>query len=125
VNSWVNGHVVQRTDIENYHVDELWRRSGIERGATGDCEDIAIEKRYQLVDAGFSPERLSFAVVYQRSTGFHTVLIARTTRGDHVLDSRSGFVTIWNKTPYSWISVQSTQDPMVWRTVASVTGQSI
>ena len=114
VNHHVNGRVRQRTDAEIYGVGELWRRSGDGRNAVGDCEDLAIEKRAELIAAGFPPDRLAFAVVYSRDAGLHTVLVARTEVEDVVLDGRSPYVTNWSKVPYSWISVQSMNDPMLW-----------
>lgn len=114
VNHHVNSRVRQRTDAEIYGVGELWRRSGDGRNAVGDCEDLAIEKRAELIAAGFPPDRLAFAVVYSRDAGLHTVLVARTEVEDVVLDGRSPYVTNWSKVPYSWISVQSMNDPMLW-----------
>jgi predicted transglutaminase-like cysteine proteinase len=114
VNRLVNGRVRQRTDMEIFGQPELWRRSGVERGAQGDCEDLAIEKRYELTDAGFDPHRLYFAVVYAPRIGLHTVLVARLTSGDMVLDSRTPYVTHWQEADYSWVSIQSMNDPMRW-----------
>ncbi|MDY0957281.1 transglutaminase-like cysteine peptidase [Sphingomonas sp. CFBP8993] len=114
VNHHVNSRVRQRTDAEIYGVGELWRRSGDGKGAVGDCEDLAIEKRAELIDGGFPPDRLAFAVVYSRASGLHTVLVARTDVEDVVLDGRSPYVVGWTKAPYSWLSVQSMHDPMLW-----------
>ncbi len=63
---------------------------------------------------GAAQDRLAFAVVYSRAAGLHTVLVARTEMEDVVLDGRSPYVTNWSKVPYSWISVQSMNDPMLW-----------
>jgi predicted transglutaminase-like cysteine proteinase len=114
VNRRVNGAVVQRRDAQIYGQGELWRRSGIGPGATGDCEDIAIEKRLQLLAEGFPADKLAFAVVYRRGVGLHTVLLARTAAGDMVLDSLTPAVTSWDKARYSWISVQSMAEPSRW-----------
>jgi predicted transglutaminase-like cysteine proteinase len=117
INRYVNARVQQRTDAEIYGRDELWRRSGVGTTAKGDCEDIAIEKRFELTEAGFPRDRLSFAIVYSQQAGLHTVLVARMADGDVVLDSRNGFLVPWYKAAYSWISLQSTTDPMVWHTL--------
>lgn len=114
INRLVNHRVIQQTDQRIYGLPDLWTRSGIGRGATGDCEDIAIEKRYQLLKAGFEPGRLSFAVVYQSDVGLHTVLVARTERGDLVLDSRTDRLRVWNEVPYRWLSVQDFATPGLW-----------
>lgn len=118
VNRRVNGRVRQRTDIQIYGTGELWQRSGISPSAQGDCEDLAIEKRLELVQQGFPADRLSFAVVYSRSAGLHTILLARTDEGDVVLDSRSPHISAWSKTGYVWLSIQSADDPMVWRALS-------
>lgn len=118
INRYVNSRVQQHTDWQIFGRDEVWARSGVGRNAVGDCEDIAIEKRYELVAEGFPANRLAFAVVYSRASGLHTVLVARTERTDVVLDSRSPYVRTWSEADYSWISVQSMDDPGVWRRVS-------
>lgn len=118
INRYVNGRVRQMTDVQIFGRQEVWQRSGVGPRARGDCEDIAIEKRHQLINEGFPPEMLFFAVVYSRASGLHTLLVAHTETGDLVLDNRNGFVRPWHETGYSWISVQSTTDPMIWRQLA-------
>ncbi|AEG48169.1 transglutaminase family protein cysteine peptidase BTLCP [Sphingobium chlorophenolicum L-1] len=114
VNNLVNGRVRQRPDMEIYAEAEHWVRSGIGPRAAGDCEDLAIEKRYQLLARGFDPADVSFAVVFSTATGLHTVLVARTEEGDMVLDSATPWVRRADQTGYSWISIQSTSDQMTW-----------
>ncbi|KTF68829.1 transglutaminase-like cysteine peptidase [Sphingomonas sp. HT-1] len=117
VNRLVNSRVRQRTDLAAFGEGELWRRSGIGRGAVGDCEDLAIEKRLQLIDAGYPADRLFFAVVYRRGLGLHTLLLARTDDGDMVLDSRSPYVRPWHEAGYDWISAQAPGEAGRWQTV--------
>ncbi|PVX30471.1 transglutaminase-like cysteine peptidase [Sphingomonas pokkalii] len=124
VNRLVNGHVRQRTDLAQFGQGELWRRSGIGRDAVGDCEDIAIEKRLQLIAAGYPAERLFFAVVYRRDLGLHVVLVARTDAGDMVLDSRSPYVRPWSEAAYDWISAQAPGEAGRWKMVAASAGRS-
>jgi len=114
VNNLVNSRVHQRADIEVYAQAEHWTRSGIGATAVGDCEDLAIEKRHQLLSRAFDPRRMSFAVVFSPETGLHTVLVVRTERGDMVLDSAYPWIRRADRTPYSWISIQSTDDQMTW-----------
>jgi predicted transglutaminase-like cysteine proteinase len=120
INRMVNGRVHQQTDNDLYGLADYWVRAGMGNNARGDCEDIAIEKRFQLLKAGFAPERLSFAVVYQAEIGLHTVLVARTDHGDLVLDSRNDALRQWDSTPYRWLSVQDFNAPAIWHTVASL-----
>ncbi|GEM_PF-3461850 len=115
VNKLVNGRVIQRSDLQVYATDEKWQRSGIGNRAQGDCEDLAIEKRYQLVAQGYDPTLLSFAVVFSPQTGLHTVLVARTDEGDMVLDSATPWIRRVDQTGYSWLSIQSPENGMRWQ----------
>jgi predicted transglutaminase-like cysteine proteinase len=117
VDGSVNAHVRQQSDRAIYGTGELWRASGSGRNAVGDCEDLAIEKRLQLIEAGFPSERLFFAVVYGTGIGLHTILVARLTSGDWVLDSRTPFVERWSETPYQWLTVERPGAPTKWDTV--------
>jgi predicted transglutaminase-like cysteine proteinase len=118
VNDRVNARVHQQSDLATYGVPELWRPSGDGPRAAGDCEDLALEKRVELIAADFPPERLFLAVVYRSDVGLHTVLVARLDEGDVVLDSRVGFIEHWSRAGYSWLSVEAPGQPMVWRAVA-------
>lgn len=118
LNRYVNSRVEQRTDVQMYGREEVWRRSGVGPHARGDCEDIALEKRHQLIAEGFPADRLFFAEVYSREAGLHAILVARTDEGDYALDNRTPYVRRWSEAGYSWISVQSVEDPMVWNRVA-------
>jgi len=118
VNRLVNRHVRQVSDAARFVRNDVWQASGIGRGATGDCEDIALEKRKLLVEAGVSPDRLFLAVAYGRGRGgLHLVLIARTDDGDVVLDSRSATIMPWSNAPYTWIAIQSADQPRLWFSV--------
>ncbi len=114
VNKVVNGRVRAETDMQRYGVEELWNRTGLERGAAGDCEDFAIEKREQLIARGYPTKDLFFAVAFRSDLGLHAVLVAHTDDGDFVLDNRSVYVTPWAKAPYIWVKRQSQDDPMLW-----------
>ena len=114
LNRMVNRKVVQRLDAPGQADEDLWRPSGIGPGATGDCEDMALEKRNQLIAMGYPPSALLMAVVYRRHVGLHAVLVVRTGAGDYVLDNLTDRVRPWHRTGYSWLSVQSPDDPLRW-----------
>jgi predicted transglutaminase-like cysteine proteinase len=118
INRAVNRGVRQQTDLATYGVDERWERPGTAKGAAGDCEDLALEKRARLVAAGFPEDRLFLAVVYRTGIGLHTVLVARTDAGDVVLDSLSGRVRPWRRGAFSWLRVQAPGRPLDWRRIA-------
>lgn len=117
INLYVNAHVLQRTDVQIYGVEEYWTRSGVGPGAQGDCEDIATEKREELIDEGFPAEDLFYAVAYRRDIGLHAVLLAHTEVGDLVLDSRSSKLSPWNKVDYTWVKRQISGPGRPWALV--------
>lgn len=117
VNSSVNAHVVQVSDLYSAGVAERWQRPTTGRYMMGDCEDIAIEKRVQLLAAGVPADRLFFAVVYRAGFGLHTILIARLQDGDHVLDSATSRILKWSDVNYVWLRQQSVDDPLRWSSI--------
>lgn len=117
INSKVNRIVVQVPDTVTAGVDEYWQRPTPGPILMGDCEDIAIEKRMRLIEAGFPPERLFYAVAYVRGYGLHTVLVVRLDAGDYVLDSLSPHLLAWSKVHYSWLRQQVPGDPLLWRRI--------
>lgn len=116
VNKDVNRHVIQMTDIAAMGVGEYWRRLPAER-PVGDCEDIAIEKRIRLTQAGFPAERLFYGIAYVRNIGLHTVLIARLDEGDFVLDSLTPRIERWQDTHYVWLRKQVPGSPLQWERI--------
>lgn len=114
VNRNVNDHVIQRTDLANYGVEEFWTRSGAGRDSAGDCEDMAIEKRWELIEQGYPTEDLFYAVAYRHGMGLHVVLVAHTEVGDLILDSRAPNITTWDRAPYSWVKRQLPGDEQRW-----------
>ena len=114
VNRHVNAHVRQISDESAYGEGEVWRASGAGPNAVGDCEDLALQKMVELRAAGYPASSLMLAVAYQRRIGLHTVLVVRTQMGDYVLDNMSWAVKPWSKVKYSWLSVQSPDDPSRW-----------
>lgn len=104
VNANVNAAVTPVSDKDLYGVEEFWTypTSGF-----GDCEDYALEKRRQLIELGWAPSTLLIAVVRQANGEGHAVLMARTDRGDLILDNQAGEVRLWNETPYRYLKRQS------------------
>jgi predicted transglutaminase-like cysteine proteinase len=115
INGKVNRTVFQAYDLDTVGVVDRWQRPDPNgRRLVGDCEDLAIEKRARLLDAGVAPDRLFFAEAYLPGIGLHAVLIARLDDGDYVLDSRTTEILPWSAVRYNWLRIQSTSDPMVW-----------
>ena len=110
VNAGVNQHVVPVTDQDLYQVAEFWTYPN----GYGDCEDYALAKRRELVNAGWPASALLMAVVKQANGEGHAVLMVRTDRGDLVLDNQVGSVDLWSKTPYKFIKRQSQANAGQW-----------
>lgn len=116
INTQVNRAVIQMADRNAIGIDEYWMRLAASAHPVGDCEDIAIEKRILLMEAGFPADRLFYGVAYVRTQGLHTVLIARLADGDYVLDSLSPHIVRWQAvTSYTWLRHQTPGKPLQWR----------
>jgi predicted transglutaminase-like cysteine proteinase len=120
VNRRVNTKVWQRSDWSTFKANEVWSRPVARSGIlSGDCEDIAIEKRQQLIAAGLDPSAMFYAVVYRPDIGLHVLLVVSTPQGDLALDSRSPWVQPWDKVPYTWVKRQRTDNPNLWAMVTT------
>ncbi|HEY2661137.1 MAG TPA: transglutaminase-like cysteine peptidase [Caulobacteraceae bacterium] len=118
VNLRVNSRVRQMTDVRAFGVQGLWTRAGEgDFGAAGDCKAIAVEKRVELEAAGVPARALFYAIAYRSDLGLHAVLVAHTTRGDMVLDSRSPRIVPWGEAPYTWVQRQSQGEAFAWAMV--------
>ncbi|MHA6690272.1 transglutaminase-like cysteine peptidase [Devosia sp. A449] len=110
VNAGVNQSVVPVTDQDLYQVAEFWTYPN----GYGDCEDYALAKRRELINAGWPASTLLMAVVKQANGEGHAVLMVRTDRGDLVLDNQVGSIDLWHSTPYQYIKRQSQADSGKW-----------
>lgn len=117
VNRFVNGNVRQRADAAVYADGDLWRRPGTGVGATGDCKDLAVEKRQELIQQGYPARNLFYAIAFRSDIGLHAVLVAHTDSGDMVLDSRTPYILAWSQAPYVWVKRQSRLNPSDWALV--------
>jgi predicted transglutaminase-like cysteine proteinase len=110
VNAYYNQSVVPVTDEQLYQVSEFWTYPN----GYGDCEDFALAKRRDLIAAGWHPSTLMIAVVKEANGNGHAVLLARTDRGDLVLDNQVGSIDLWSDTPYKFIKRQSQANAGQW-----------
>jgi len=110
VNAYYNRTVVPVTDQDLYNVAEFWTYPN----GYGDCEDFALAKRRDLINSGWHPSTLMIAVVKEPNGNGHAVLLARTDRGDLVLDNQDGNIRLWSETPYKFIKRQSQAHPGQW-----------
>lgn len=105
------------TDLEYYQSEEVWALPG----SYGDCEDYVLLKRKWLVERGWPTGALLITVAFDEYGEGHAVLIARTDRGDLVLDNRTNSILPWDRTPYRYVKRQSTSDPNRWVRVGQPT----
>ncbi len=103
VNASYNASIVPVTDLELYGTAEFWTYPQ----GFGDCEEYVLAKRRELIERGWNPSTLLITVLIDPKAGGHAVLMARTDRGDFILDNQEGLIKLWNQTPYQFIKRQS------------------
>jgi predicted transglutaminase-like cysteine proteinase len=118
INRFVNEAIEPEPDARRFGVLDRWSLPlTVDKTDLGDCEDYALEKRRQLIEAGWPPSALRLAVGASRETGVHAALIALTEEGDFVLDNLVDEVRPWTQTDYIWLKRQASADPTEWRRV--------
>lgn len=110
VNADLNATIVPETDQDLYHIAEFWTYPH----GFGDCEDIALAKRKQLIGDGWPASALLMTVVKEDNGDGHAVLMVRTDRGDLVLDNQDGMVRVWTDSRYHFIKRQSQANAAQW-----------
>lgn len=114
VNLYVNLTTPQITDSAQYGVGDYW---ALPTARGGDCEDIAMLKKERLVQAGLPAQDLMIASVLDKSRDNHAVLVVRTEIGDFVLDNLTNSVLPWERTGYTFLTMQNPQAPRHWEAV--------
>jgi Predicted periplasmic protein len=111
VNQAVNSQIWPEDDLKHYGRAEYWT---IPTDNLGDCDDYAVTKRKDLIEAGLPMKALRLAVVNSAASGRHAVLTVATDKGDFVLDNLNDDIRSWTKTDYVWLERQDGADPMKW-----------
>jgi predicted transglutaminase-like cysteine proteinase len=107
VNQSVNRNVRKASDLDLYGMPEYWSLPRVIDGKLyGDCEDYALEKRRQLVEAGVPESALSMAVAVTARGESHAVLMISLKSGDWVLDNLTPWATPWEDLNYHWVERQ-------------------
>lgn len=109
INSYWNDKITYMSDIEHYGKEEHW---AFPVDDLGDCEDIAIAKRCDLLKNNIESR---FATCWTETDGYHAVLIVHTDKGDFVLDNRYDDVMKFEDLPYRWEKIE-TEDG-VWKQI--------
>ena len=110
----VNSAIRPMSDLRNKGREDHW--SYAENGY-GDCEDYSLIKQKLLLAQGWSKRSLLLTTAITEAGEHHVVLVARTNKGDYVLDNRSDAIVKWDKLPYQWLAQQSSQRPLKWQKV--------
>ncbi|WP_457795529.1 transglutaminase-like cysteine peptidase [Methylocystis sp. S23] len=118
VNALVNNKIEPVSDAEHAGAPDAW---DYPTDGKGDCEDYALLKRRVLMEAGFPRAALLLAVVKDEHGDGHAVLMARTDRGDFVLDNLADEVKPWGKTSYRFVKRQSQENQNVWVAIGAPT----
>ena len=113
VNAVVNEVVIPVTDLDHYGREEMWTLPR----TRGDCEDFVLLKRKLLIERGWPTGTLLISVVFDEVGDGHAVLLARTDRGDLILDNKRDSILPWHKTGYRFVKRQSAGDPNRWVSV--------
>lgn len=110
VNAAVNAAVQPVTDLAHYRAEEVWTLPA----DRGDCEDYVLLKRRLLIQRGWPSGALLVTVAFDEFGDGHAVLVARTSRGELVLDNKVEAILPWQRTPYRYVKRQSVADPQRW-----------
>lgn len=114
VNTRVNRAIVPQANQDGL-AGEKWLVSP----AFGDCNDYAVTKRHELLRRGWPSRALLLAEVATSSGEHHLVLVARTDRGDFVLDNLNANVRPFQQVRYHWVKIQSPSNPLYWAKVGT------
>lgn len=110
VNLAVNRAIAPRPDAPG---TDVWRL-GV---AAGDCDDYALEKRHRLVALGLPASALRLAVARTPAGERHLVLVARTDRGDLVLDNLTDAILPVDRAALVFEMIQQPDKPRGWAAV--------
>lgn len=110
VNTGVNRRIRPVPDGSQYGAADWWAADA----AAGDCEDFALAKRMMLIRAGWPSAAALVALARTNAGEEHAVLVARTDRGDLVLDNLTNEIRGWERVSLRLTSIQSPRDAWTW-----------
>lgn len=109
VNQTVNGSITPEANTEGL-AGEKW----IINPASGDCNDYAVSKRFELLKRGWPARALLLSEVVTSWGEHHLILVVRTSAGDLVLDNLTPQIRPWTRAPYHWVRMQTPKNPNFW-----------
>jgi predicted transglutaminase-like cysteine proteinase len=110
-NSRVNREIKPVPDRQHFGRPNVWVYPN---DGKGDCKAYALVKQRKLIAAGFPREALLITVVWTKEKQGHAVLMARTNKGDYILDNLSPKVLLWTQTTHDYVKRQSVSHPNQW-----------
>jgi predicted transglutaminase-like cysteine proteinase len=114
VNDEVNHSIIPHANKTRIGYDG-WRIAP----ASGDCNDFVVTKRHELLERGWPSRSLLLAEVVTPQGEHHLVLVVHSSHQDVVLDNLTSTIRQWSETSYSWVRVQSPDNPETWFTVST------
>lgn len=100
VNRTVNAAIKRLSDQDHWGELDRW---DLAEDGYGDCEDYQLLKRKLLAELGLPRRALRMTVVYDDKGEGHAVLMARTDRGDFILDNKTDRIVSWDRTKYTFV----------------------
>ena len=113
VNVAVNRDISYRKDSYTFGRADYWSIPFV----YGDCEDITLLKRRDLIALGWPPSSLLLTLARTETGVLHLVLTAVTDKGEYVLDNRRNAVLPWSALDYRWLGRQSRDSETRWVSV--------
>ncbi len=110
----VNKSITPVSDMAHWGVLDQW---DIPTDGKGDCEDYALEKRRELIAAGYPRQALLMTVVKDRADEGHAILTVKTDHGEFVLDNMTDAMLPWDQTGYRFVKRQSQSDQNAWNAI--------
>jgi predicted transglutaminase-like cysteine proteinase len=111
LNTHVNREIRPVSDQKHFGRVNVWVYP---TDGKGDCKAYALVKQRKLIAAGFPREALLITIVWTKEDQGHAVLMARTNKGDYILDNLSPRVLLWTDTTHDYVKRQSVSDPNAW-----------
>jgi len=100
INTTVNFEIRFSLDKIQYDKEEFWT---FPISGMGDCEDVALEKRFRLTKLGIPRGALRIAIVHNKKTlTSHALLLVETTQGTYAMDRFTNQILLWYQLPYNF-----------------------
>ena len=110
VNAKVNTTIKPLTDEDHWGVADVW---SLPTDGYGDCEDYPASQAQASRRSRPAERALLMTVVIDEKGEGHAVLMARTDRGDLILDNKVSAVLPWPQTGYIYVKREG-QDGPAW-----------